>query len=76
MNLPEFLLGDHTDHPDAIFVIHTQFPRFIINLVDDEIEWFEDFQGQDQEALTQEVASLIAAASDFYDREVTRYETS
>ena len=59
MNLPKFLLGDNTDHQDAIFVIHTDFPRFIINLVDDEIEWFEDFQGEDQEELENEVASLI-----------------
>lgn len=29
MELPKFLLGDNTDFPDAIFVIHTEFPRFI-----------------------------------------------
>ena len=74
MNLPKFLLGDNTDHQDAIFVIHTDFPRFIINLVDDEIEWFEDFQGEDQEELENEVASLIEQATAFYDREMERYE--
>jgi len=74
MNLPKFLMGDNTDFNEDIFVIHTEFPRFIINLVDDEIEWFEDFQGADQEELENEVASLIEQASAFYDREMVRYQ--
>ena len=73
MNLPKFLLGDNTEHKDAIFVIHTEFPRFVINLVDDEIEWFEDFDGEDQEELEVQVATLIEEASAFYDREMKRY---
>jgi hypothetical protein len=75
MNLPKFLLGDNTDYQDSIFVIQTYFPRFIINLVDDEIEWFEDFQGEDQEELENEVASLIEQATAFYDREMERYQS-
>ena len=51
------------------------FPRFIINLVDDEIEWLEDFEGADQEELELEVATLIDQASEFYDREMKHYET-
>ncbi|WP_274475929.1 hypothetical protein [Mangrovimonas aestuarii] len=74
MELPKFILGDNTDHPNAIFVIHTEFPRFIINLEDDEIEWFEDFDAQDEKELEFEVGNLIQQATDFYDREVERYE--
>lgn len=74
MELPKFLLGDNTDFIDAIFVIHTEFPRFIINLVDDEIEWCEDFDGEDQEELEMQVAALIEQASEFYDREMERYQ--
>jgi len=74
MNLPKFLLGDNTDHKEDIFVIHTEFPRFIINLVDDEIEWLEDFHGEDQEELETQVAVLIEQSSEFYDREMKRYE--
>ena len=70
----KFLMGDNTDHQDDIFIIHTEFPRFIINLIDDEIEWFEDFQGEDQEELENEVASLIEQATAFYDREMERYQ--
>jgi len=74
MNLPKFLLGDNTDCQDDIFVIHTEFPRFIINLVDDEIEWWEDFSGEDQEELETQVAILIEQSSEFYDREMQRYQ--
>ena len=75
MELPKFLMGDNTDCLDDIFVIHTEFPRFIINLVDDEIEWLEDFEGADREELELEVATLIDQASEFYDREMKRYDT-
>lgn len=74
MELPKFLMGDNTDHQDDIFIIHTDYPRFIINLVDDEIEWLESFERTDEEALAVEVAVLIEEASAFYDREMKRYE--
>ncbi len=72
MNLPKFLLGDNTDHPDDIYVVHTEYPQFIINLVNDDIEWFDDIQGDEAE-LANEVAKLIDEASTFYDREMERY---
>ena len=73
MELPKFILGDNTDLPNAIFVIHTEFPRFIINLENDEIEWLEEFDNQDKEELVSETQHLIEEASSFYDREVSRY---
>ena len=75
MNIPKFLMGDNTDFSEAIFVIHTDYPRFIINLVDDEIEWLEDFELEDEEELATEVAQLIEQASSFYDREMERYNS-
>jgi hypothetical protein len=74
MKLPKFILGDNTDHPDSIFVIHTEFPRFIINLEDDSIEWLEEFDQHDEKELISETESLIEKASAFYDREVSRYD--
>jgi len=74
MELPKFILGDNTDLPNAIYVLHTEFPRFIINLEDDEVEWLEDFDQQDQKELELETENLIKQATDFYDREVSRYE--
>ena len=74
MELPKFILGDNTDHPDAIYIIHTEFPRFIINLENDEVEWFEEFDQHDQKELEPETENYIRLATEFYDREVQRYE--
>ncbi|NJB72398.1 hypothetical protein GGR42_002889 [Saonia flava] len=74
MELPKFILGDNTDFPKAIFIIHTEYPRFIINLEDDEVEWFEEFSQEDEKELESETQNLIEAATAFYDREVARYE--
>ncbi|HLV62547.1 hypothetical protein [Galbibacter sp.] len=76
MELPKFLLGDNTDYPTAIFIIHTDYPRFIINLENDQVEWLEDFSAEDEKELSMEAENLIQAANDFYDREVNRYNES
>ncbi|PTX44121.1 hypothetical protein C8P64_0091 [Christiangramia gaetbulicola] len=74
MELPKFILGDNTDFPESIYVIHTEFPRFIIDLKDDEVEWLEDFDKDDEKELSSEAEGLITQANEFYDREVNRYE--
>tara|TARA_A100000171_G_C2137657_1_gene151679 strand:+ start:4120 stop:4350 length:231 start_codon:yes stop_codon:yes gene_type:complete len=74
MELPKYILGDNTDYPDAIFVIHTEFPRFVINLENDEVEWLEELDNHDQKELESETENYIKEATDFYDREVARYE--
>ncbi|WP_228851034.1 hypothetical protein [Aegicerativicinus sediminis] len=74
MELPKFLMGDNTDFPNAIFIIHTDYPRFIINLENDEVEWLEEFDAQDKRDLEDEMPNLIQAASEFYDREINRYD--
>ena len=71
--IPKFLLADNTEHPDAIFVVHTQFPRFILNLANDELEWWEIFTKEDKESATEEVALWIERATEFYDNEVNKY---
>lgn len=74
MELPKFLLGDNTDFSDSVFVIHTEFPRFIINLANDEVEWLEEFDEHDQKELEEEAENYIRLATEFYDREVGRYD--
>ena len=73
-SFPKFLLGDNTDYPDAIFIIHTEFPRFILNLANDEVEWLEEFDKEDEEELAASAEGLIQEATTFYDREISRYE--
>ncbi|MAP79659.1 MAG: hypothetical protein CL526_01095 [Aequorivita sp.] len=74
MDFPKYLLGDNSDYPSAIFVVHTEFPRFIINLENDEVEWLEDFDKEDQKVLEAEAENLIQGANDFYDREIAKYD--
>lgn len=74
MILPKFILGDNTQYPEAIFVVHTEFPRFIINLENDEVEWLEEFDKEDQKELEKETETAIKEASEFYDKEVASYE--
>lgn len=74
MELPKFLLGDNTDFPDDIFIVHTDYPRFIINLKNDEVEIIDDIDDEEEADLQEEMERLIAEATAFYDREVARYE--
>lgn len=74
MDLPKFVLGDNTDFPDDIFIIHLDYPRFIINLKDDEVELMEEAEDLDETELNEELAKIIEEANAFYDREVSRYE--
>ncbi|WP_298552305.1 hypothetical protein [uncultured Algibacter sp.] len=74
MSIPKFILGDNTEFPNAIYVIHTEFPRFIINLENDNVEWFEDFDAEDQKELETETETAIKDATAFYDSEVAKYD--
>ncbi|MCH2033146.1 MAG: hypothetical protein MK202_06430 [Tenacibaculum sp.] len=74
MNLPKFLLADNSNHPEDIFVLHTEYPRFLINLKDDSVEWFEDLEGENEQELANELESLIDQAGKFYDSEMEGLE--
>ena len=74
MELPKFLLADNSNPPDDIFVLHTEFPRFLINLKDDSVEWFEDLTGENEEDIATELADLMDRAGEFYDAEMKGLE--
>tara|TARA_R110002124_G_scaffold226874_2_gene392025 strand:- start:2629 stop:2853 length:225 start_codon:yes stop_codon:yes gene_type:complete len=74
MDLPKFLLADNSNFPDDIFVLHTGYPRFLINLKDDEVEWFEDLSGENEEDIATELADLMDKAGAFYDEEMKGLE--
>lgn len=71
-HLPEFLLADNADFPEVVFVVHTHFPRFIVNLANDELEWWETFSNEDKEQATEEIAHWIELATVFYDTEINK----
>lgn len=74
MSLPKFLLADNSNYPEDIFVLHTEFPRLLINLKDDSVEFFEDLSGEKEDDIANEVSLLIEEASLFYDAEIGNYE--
>jgi len=74
MKIPKFILGDHSEYPNSIFVIHTEFPRFVVDLQNDEIEWLEVFDTNDEKELKSEAQNAIIKASEFYDSEIKKYE--
>ena len=74
MQLPKFLLGDNTDFPDDIFIVQLDYPRFIINLKGDEVEFIEEDEDLDEAELNAEMEKLITLANEFYDREIALYE--
>ena len=74
MSIPKFLLADNSDYPEDIFVLHTEYPRLLINLKDDSVTFFEDLSDENEQDLANEVSELIEAASLFYDAEMGGYE--
>ena len=70
MELPKFLLADNSSLQNVIFIIHTEYPRFIMNITNDEVHWLEDFGKKDEEILNFESEQLINDALSFYDKEI------
>jgi hypothetical protein len=74
MTLPRFLMGDNAHHPEDIFVIHLEYPLFVINLKDDSVEFLEEITDADADDLQEETKNLIEEASKFYDEQMKLYE--
>ena len=72
MKLPKFLMADNLDFPLDLFVVHTENPRFILNVKEDEVECFDKLEGDEEEALN-ELDSLIIQAFVFCESEIRKY---
>ncbi len=74
MELPKFLIADNSDFADDLFVIHTEYPRFILNVANDDVHWMEEFEAQDERDLKSESENLIEEAFSFFDREIDKMD--
>ena len=74
MELPKFLIADNSSLKDDLFIVHTEYQRFILNVSNDEIHWLEEFENEDQAELEAESENLIEAAFAFYDKEMESLE--
>ncbi len=71
MNVPKFLLADNSQVDDA-FVLHTQYPRFLLNVNTDEVEWYDALD--DDPDVNNQVKILFEEAYNFFDDEIENYE--
>lgn len=74
MEAPKFLIADNSEFPDKIFILHTDFPRFLLDVETEDIEWFDDLEEEPDVDLETEIAGLMEKAFDFFDREMDSYE--
>ena len=70
MNVPKFLLSSNSGLTETLFVVHTEYPRFILNIINDEIFWLEEFDENDIKEIKNETQILINQALNFYDNEI------
>ena len=74
MDLPKFLIADNSSLEDEIFVLHTVYPRFLLNVSNDDVLWLEEFSQEDQNELEKVTQALIEEALAFFDREIEAME--
>ncbi|MGC6421450.1 MAG: hypothetical protein ACON47_03250 [Flavobacteriaceae bacterium] len=72
--LPKFLIADTSSQPETLYVIHTAYPRFCLNVSNDVIVWMEEFQPADEKELEALTPNLIEEALAFYDQEMEALE--
>jgi len=71
MNLPKFLLADNSLNEDIMYVLHTEYPRFLLDITTDEVEFFEEIEeSQDTDDFKTAMMQLIEEALAFYDHEL------
>lgn len=69
MFLPKFLIADNSEYPENVYVIHTEKPRFALDVDSEEFKWFSpEPEGDD------EIQQLLQQALAFYESELDSYE--
>lgn len=71
MDLPKFLIADSSSNDEVVYVLHTEYPRFLMDVTTDELEFFEEIEeDQDGEEFKAGILQLIEEALTFYDKEM------
>lgn len=69
MILPKFLIADNEEYPENTFVVHTESPRFILD-VDTEEYVILDGSSVTDSAMEE----LIGQSMEFYENELDKYD--
>lgn len=70
MELPKFLIADNADYPENVYILHTQKPRFILDVDTDEFLILDESEEISEESM----APFISEAFTFYESELDKYE--
>lgn len=70
MEVPKFLIADNSTLEEEIFVLHMEYPRFLLNVSNDDILWLEEFTKEDEDELSKVTESLVDEALVFFDSEI------
>ena len=73
MTLPKFLIADNSDFPENIYVIHTEFPRFILEVEEESVEWWDDVDAEG-ENVEDDLTQLVEEAFAFLEKEIETYD--
>ena len=74
MKLPKFLLSSNSQFPEELFVVHTEYPRFILNVEEEEVEWLDDLEGDDEDAMADEATKVVGEAFRWCYEELSQYD--
>lgn len=69
MELPRFLIADNTEYPENVYVVHTQAPKFILDVDSEEYEILDE-STTDEDTLQ----DLLEQALGFYESELDSYD--
>lgn len=69
MELPRFLIADNSEYPENIYVVHTQSPRFVLDIDSQDVEILDG--SEIEEGI---LADLVEQALGFYETELDSYE--
>lgn len=73
MEIPKFLIADNSDYPEKIFIFHTEYPRFLLDVETEELEWFDALEEDSETEINSEIVKLVEEAYSFFDREMDEY---
>ena len=74
MKTPKFLLAYNSEFPEDLFVIHTEYPRFILNVEEEKVEWLDDLEGDDEDAMADEATKVVGEAFRWCYEELSQYD--
>jgi hypothetical protein len=71
---PKYLIADNSKYPNSLYIVHTEYPRFILNVSNDDICWLEEFNKADEIEVSDNSEAWIDNALRFYDSEIKSFE--